>query len=419
MTAPTAPGVDFQIIGVGQSAANLAITSFDVRRTLNLTDLHEALVRVRNYSTSSVTANLSLFTPAQRLGSEPIALPPGGLFNKVIGLPFGAAGQVTAVLESVRFASGAKDALASDDVAFAFVPPSQKARVLLVTKDNPFLYNALALNPEVGLTAIKPSEYQQGLSAAADVAFFDNFTPKTLPACNAVYFHPDAGGPFTIKEEKKKPEMTGWADGHPLLRHVKLDTLSIESSRVLVPGPADVVLMGCFENALMLLRPAGGRFLLGVGFDLTKTDLPLYSAFPIFLHNIVHVFSHQDTEDPMTNYRLGELVELHLSADKPAVIVVDPLRKQLNVAARGGLALFRPTTPGFYAYADAGTTRVFSANLLDEDESNLTVAKTSPAPAFPAESKNKTPEGPRPWLILAALSLIAVDMVLFFNGRIS
>jgi len=419
VTAPSAPGVDFRVLGIGQSAANLAITSFDVRRTLNMTDMHEALVRVRNFSPSNVSAELALFTPEQRLGTETVALPPGGVFAKVIGLPFGTAGKVTAVLEKVRFTSGAKDALASDDVAFAFVPPSQRARVLLVTKSNPFLYNALALNPEVELTAVKPGEYQQGLSANADVAIFDNFTPPTLPACNAVYFHPGQGGPFTIKEEKAKPETTGWADGHPLLRHVRLDTLSIDSARILVPGPADVVLMGHFENALMLLRPVGGRFLLGVGFDLAKTDLPLYSAFPIFLHNIVHVFSHQETEDPITDYRLGELVEIHLSAPKTEVVLVDPLRRQINVPVRGALALFRPTVPGFYVYADAGISRAFAANLLDEDESNLTVAPTEAPPVLAGKTANKAAEGPRPWLILAALALIAVDMVLFFNGRIS
>ncbi len=418
--APSAAGVTFRVIGIGRPAANLALTSFDVRRTLNMTNLHEALVRVRNFSGTSASAELVLFTPQQRLGAEAVALPPGGVFSKVIGLPFNTAGKVTAVLEHPRFAGGGTDALASDDVAFSFVPPSERTRVVLVTKNNPFLYNALALNPEVELQAVQPGEYQQGLTATAKVAIFDNYTPPTLPLCNAVYFHPAPGGPFQVlKDEKAKPETNGWADGHPLLRHVKLDTLAIETSRVLVPGPADVVLLGHYENALMLLHPAEGRFLLGIGFELTKTDLPLYSAFPILLHNIVQVFSHEVMEDPVTNYRLGELVELHLAGNKPAVTLVDPLQKQINVPVRGGLALFRPTVPGFYAYADAGVARVFAANLLDEEESNLTQAKPGALPEWKTVHQQQSAEGPRPWLILVALLLVAGDMVLFFNGRIS
>ncbi|MHA1568863.1 MAG: vWA domain-containing protein [Alphaproteobacteria bacterium] len=416
---PELTEVEAGAVGIGRSLANVAITAFDVRKTMNMTETYEALVNVRNYSAGAAGANLTIFTPEQKLGTETIQLAAGGEYAKVIGLPFGINGKITALLQNVQIATGAADGLTSDDAAFTFVPPVRKARVLLVSKKNVFLYNALALNPEIELTSIKPAEYQHGLTAEVDVAIFDMFTPPTVPICSAVYFHPGSAGPFQIVESKKKPAMTGWADGHPLLRHVSMDTLNIESARILAPQDGDVVLMGHFENALMLLRPRGEGYLLGVGFNLAKTDLPLQTAFPIFMHNVVHLFSQRPTEEEVTSYRLGEQVELYVTPGRPQVVLQDPLDKKIGVTVRAGLGLFRPTVPGFYTYADAEALRIFAASLLDEEESNLAVTDTGNLPVYEQETQEEAPDIPRPWLVLAALLLIAFDMVLFLNGKLA
>lgn len=419
VTAPEIEDVRIGVVGVGRTLPNLALTSFDVRKTLNLTEAHDALIRVTNFAETPVAAELAIFTPKNMISTRRIDLGPGETHNQVVGLPFDSFGKVTALLRKVRYEEGAADALASDNAAFAFVPPTRKAKVVLVTAKNLFLYNALALNPEIDMISIKPAAYRHGLSTAADVVIFDRFTPPQEPLCSAVYFHPAKDGPFGVMSTKKKPAMTGWAEGHPLLRHVVMDTLQIDEAQILKPGKDDVVLMGHFDGALMLLRPRAETFLLGIGFDLAKTDLPLQSAFPIFIHNVVHIFSRKPEGEIDTGHRIGDRVELTVTAGRERVVLVNPLEKKIPVAVRGGRALYRPEVPGFYTYADAGALRVFAASLLDEGESDLTVTQAGALPAFDNDDRSGGIEVISPWLILAALLLAALDMVLFLNGKLS
>jgi len=416
---PESENLNAQVVPIGSSVANIAITSFDVRKTINLTASHDVLIKVRNFSDQPVDAELAIFTPDHMIGTHPLSLPGGGTFSKVLGLPFGTDGKVTALLRKIAFADEATDALPSDNAAFAFVPPVRRSRVVLVTNKNLFLYNALALNPEIDLMAVKPGEYHHGLSAAADVAVFDRFTPPEQPTCSAIYFYPSQGGPFAVSVVKKKPAMTGWADGHPVLRHVQMDTLYIESSKILKPQDKDVVLMGHYDGALMLLRVLGEQYLLGIGFDLAQTDFPLQAAFPIFMHNVIHVFSRKPEGEIQTGYRIGQPVDLAVTTGRERVVLLNPLEQKIAAPVRLGRAVFRPAVPGFYSYADADAVRVFAASLLDEDESNLTVTETGALTPFAKSDENVKAEAIRPWLLLAALLLAAFDMVMFLNGKLS
>jgi len=416
---PDAKDLEFRVVAVGQTRSNLAITSFDVRRTMNLSSAYDALVKVNNFSKSAAGAELAIFSPQTMLGTQTFRLEPGQTYTKVLGLPLGALGKITALLRKTKFDDQAPDALASDDAAFSFVLPLRRAKVLLVTQKNLFLHNALALDPEVDLMSIGAAEYHHALSTMADVAVFDGYVPPQLPACNAVYFNPGPGSPFAIKEKKKKPAMTSWADGHPLLSHVQMDTMTIETASIFTPADKDVVLMGHYDGALILLRPQGDQFMLGVGLDLTQSDFPLQPAFPIFMHNVVHVFSHRPEEEVPTGYHLGERVDLTLAAGRQQVVLMDPLEKKIPLPVRGGRAFFRPAAPGFYTYAEGDALRVFAASLTDENESNLTVPPGDAPPVFPGRAKEKATEIIWPWLVLTALILAAADMVLFLNGKLS
>jgi von Willebrand factor type A domain len=414
---PTPEGYQTHLVVVGQAAPNLAITSFAVRKTMNLSASYDLMVEVTNFSEQNVQGELAIFTEKQTLGVQTLALGPDESFTKVLGLPFEATGKLTALLRKTAFADGARDALPTDDAAFAFVPPVRKSQVLLVTSKNVFLYNALALNPEISLASATPGQYTHAMSVGADVVVFDGFVPPQPPAASAVYFAPK-GGPFVVKGEKKDPAMTAWADGHPLLRHVTMDQLTIETAEILQPQAKDVVLMGHYEDALMLLREADGRFLLGIGFDLAKTDFPLQSAFPIFMHNVVHVFSRKPEGEIKTSYQIGEQVELAVTEGRERVVVQTPLDKKEAAPVRAGQAVYRPATPGFYRYADADAVRVFAVSLTDAAESNLQTPSATAMPAFAKRAGAVTAEIWWPWLVLLAMLLAALDMVLFFHGRL-
>ncbi|NLH50745.1 MAG: VWA domain-containing protein [Myxococcales bacterium] len=419
VTPPQWPDTATTVVGAGSPAPNVAITSFAVRQTANLSDSYDALVEVMNYADAPAKTELAVYTPTQTLGVQTLQLAPGGRYSQVVGLPVGAAGKLTALLRKTEFADGGKDALPSDDAAFAFLPATPKARVLLVGGQNLFLRNALGLDQTIDLTTIPNGDYHPGLTARFDVVVFDKFAPAQPPAGSAIYFAPPPGGPFVVKANKKNPATTGWADGNPLLQHVTMSELHIEEARVLQPQDKDIVLMGHYDGALMLLRENGGRYLLGVAFDLVKSDFPIQPAFPIFLHNAVQLFSRKPEGEIRTGNRLGEKVELAVTPGRQQVIVQDPLDQKISVPVRSGRALFRPTVPGFYTYADADALRVLAVSLTDPEESDLHPTPGAALPTFPRSLEGETREIFWPWLVLAALVLIVLDLVLFYHGRLA
>lgn len=422
LTPPETPDIGTSVIAVGETVPNLAITRFAVRRTTEAAISYKAFFEVSNFSDFPATAELTLYTPDKILGKQTLALAPEEVFSRTVDLDFTSVGKLTVLLNNIAFAGTDRgDAHRTDDAAFAFVPAMRKARVLLVHRDNKFLYNVLALNPEVELVSLTPGEYQQGLTAEADVAVFDQFSPPQPPLCSAVYFGAK-GAPFASSGVVENPAPTGWADGHPLLRHVAMDSMLIEKANILLPRDNDVVLMGHFEGALILLRVEEERFLLGIGFALEHTDFPLQMAFPIFMHNVIHVFAHQPEGDIRSGYQLGEKVELPVTPGREQVAVKVPgveKEKTITLTVRDGRATFRPKAPGFYMYEDGEALKVFAVSLTDAEESNLTVTPGAALPTFAARPENVAAESWWPYFILAALLLAFLDMVLFFYGRLA
>jgi len=422
LTLPETPGVETTVVGVGAAAPNLAITRFAVRRATAGAITYKAFIEVSNFSEYPARAELTLYTPEKILGKQTLALAPEEVFTRTVDLDFSAVGKLTVLLNDIVFAGGERgDAHRTDDAAFAFVPAMRKARVLLVHQDNRFLYNVLALNPEVDLVSLAPGEYQPAMAAGADVVVFDRFAPPQPPACSAVYFGV-RGAPFVSSGVEDHPAPTGWADGPPLLRHVAMDSMLIEKAYILKPRQDDVVLMGHFEGALILLRVEENRFLLGVGFALEDTDFPLQMAFPIFMHNVIHIFANQPEGDIRSGYRLGERVELPVTAGRDRVVVKVPSGekdKKITLPVRDGRAVFRPKAPGFYMYEDGEALKVFAVSLTDAEESNLAVTPGGALPAFEARPENVAADIWWPYFILAAMILAFLDMVLFFYGRLA
>jgi len=416
---PEEDGVDIRTVVVGRRSDNLAVTSFDVRKNLNLSGTHEALVRVQNFGASVAKADLVIFSMARGLGRERISLAPGEEFFRVVGLALDASGKITAILRNIAFEDGGADALSTDDAAFAFVSPSRRSRVLLVTKKNPFLQNALALDPGVALKKITPDQYDRGASARFDVTVFDKFTPGQAPLSNAVYFSPAPGGPFAIKETKEDPAMTDWAGEHPVLRHVRMDQMTIKKARVLVPQAKDQVLMGHFNGALVLERKAAGRWMLAVGFALEDSDFPLQSAFPVFMHNVIRVYSARQKDEGPANFRVGESVEFPVSSQVGRIALQDPLGEESFLTGVGGRVRFVPSIPGFYSVGEGKEGLVFAVSLASEKESDLRVPAHGPGPTLDKDDQDSKAGIFWPYFIIAALVLAALDTVLFFGGRLS
>jgi hypothetical protein len=99
-----------------------------------------------------------------------------------------------------------------------------------------------------------------------------------------------------LKGAIEQPLVSEFARESPLLRHVGIDKVGLQTAREFVPAPGAQVLAESFGKPLIFGRWNGERRWLVLPFDLDSSDLVLRTAFPILLGNIVE---SQRTDEPV------------------------------------------------------------------------------------------------------------------------
>jgi hypothetical protein len=167
---------------------------------------------------------------------------------------------------------------------------------------------------------------------------------------------------------------------------------------------------------------------VALGFDITRSDLPLRVAFPLLIINSLDWFSG-DGESLVASYRTGEnwAVPLGLQGEptgRSEVRIMDPDGKDFAAAVHEGRALFYGSRIGVYTI-QAGTKdgrRAVAANLADAEESDI-------RPSSSLAVAGRTLEAPTGfgvalrreiwiYLLLAALGLSLTEW-LTYNRRVT
>ena len=413
---PLLEGIDAKVVGVGTPAQNTGIVAFDVRKPFNMTGGHELMVRVANFGDATSRSRLVVYTPDATVGKLALELAPGQQETRHYYLPFGVQGKVTALLQEVTYEVGA-DAMLADNAAFANVPRQQKSRVLLVTDRNLFLRKALSLNPQVALNQVPPDAYTHAMSYGYDTVLFDNYTPPKPPPTHAVYIHPTAA-PFQVGDEVDKPALTGWMDEHQIVRYIKLNDLEIKRAHPIVVQKGDTVVAEHFKHAMIVVRRIGARKIVGIGFNLKESDLPLRVAFPVFFHNVISWFAETDDAEQRTTHRVGDPLRLPVLGDPASVELTDPRGRNITLTPRAGYATYVPESPGFYSYQNQDREKTLAVSLADAQESDLSGARSDPVPPFAAVVGKASTETFWPFLILLVFALVVIDFWLYNDGKL-
>ena len=422
-------------------APNLAVVAFDLRAAEGIPAEEEALVRVANPSPWPAAAVLALETEDAILGESRITIPAGQEVQRQYRFqPLPGSG-IEARLRDVVFTDGPVDvdgtplgdALAADDVAYAWVQPVEPVTVLLVTDGDRFLERVLALLPGIQLTQLTPQQYRERKGRggdAVDVVFFDRFAPLPkrdgpLPPRAVLFGPPGSRSPIPAVGAADKPVVTDWNRAHPLFEGLVLRDLTIEQSVVLEPQDGDVRLIGTTSGALVVARTDGERRLVVWGFPLSASDLPLRLAFPQTIVNVI-LWMRADRavgEAPGQRWRLDDPLWL----DGPGTATVTDLRQEAYATRSADpIALRRATwevglgdgptgarfpRPGLFRVDGPGAELV-AVNLETLEESrtaDVPLSDGGPV-AHPPEPPSAPPDGRRPWwmlsLVVAAVALI-------------
>ena len=398
-------------------AGNVGITQFRVRKSLVNAFDYQTLLTVINASVEEKSFNVELYLNDALLDVRPYTLAPGESKSELFTNFTMEGGRLKAVLD-------VEDALSTDNVAYAALPKREQIPVLLVTPDNPFLENALAVDEKLDLTVVAPDQYEPGVMAY-EVIIFDRYNPPTLGDGNYMFIYPPkAGAIWQIGESLETPLITEWERDHPILRHVHLDNVQLtEAYRVQVPAAGNV-LVRSFEDPLLIVEESQNRRIVFVATDTLKSDLPLRIAFPLIVANTIQWFQG---ELAIEEYHLqtGEVLKKRIDDGSAIenVTITGPTGESWEIPVEKDELLFDETSVvGFYELKIGDHEEVWAVNLTDAAESQIHAAE---GVADLLEEEEVVLGGSAllhypPWiyLVLLAVLLSAVEWFLYQRRRI-
>jgi len=263
----------------------------------------------------------------------------------------------------------------------------------------------LRLNRHVELAIIDPANYRE--QANIDAYVFDRFAPPAAPSKPALIVGaPAAAWLRSPQGFVQKPEITTWAEDHPIMQFVSVHDISIERAARI--DPANLTVIAASGQTPLIVASEKPRWVM-LTFDLDSSDFPLQAGFPVFVENVLAWLSREQlplrrspgtVEIPLANAQVR-------TTDGTTV----PSEQQL------GKTVFRTNQPGLYTVSQGDTRLQIAVNMTDPNLSNINQsAFRSGAPAVQA----------RGWLrhelwfymLLAAIILISVEW-LTYHRRIT
>lgn len=423
---------DVTWLPVGTATNNVAITRFQVRRSLLDPLGYQALIEVQNNSDDAVECRLELELADSLIDVWPLKLAPRETWTKPIEQTSAEGGVLVGRLRH-------DDPLPLDNEARAVLPHRHKQPVLLVTTGNHFLHSVFSANPLVDLTVTK--ELPKTIPSGTLIVLHKE-TPMELPPGNVVVLQPTAATElWDIGETLENPLVAQQDKESPLMANVRLDNVLLPEARKLSPkGKATVLAASETGDPLYLaLEHARGRTLV-LTMNLDRGDLPLRTAFPILFSNALTWFEGSGGElreavsagslatiklprELLTTKGGRPVTQLRLSSPRGVLSRV-PVRNEtvtLGPLEHVGLWTLSHDEPAEHDHAQADehehATLQIACNLANSAESDLRSAE------FPAqESPTLTAGFSRPlwfYLTLAAWGLMGTEWWLYQRRKIS
>lgn len=294
-------GADLRFVPVGRRAENLAITSFAARRLPADRTSVEVGITIESFQDAPSEAVLEVSAGDTLVDRVALSLPPRARIHRL--LPDVAAPDARLEARLLpKDGAGPLDDLAVDDRAYAVVPGLPHRRVLRIGDGDLYLDGALlSLGETVSVRRVSASAVESTRAEwpRFDAVIFDGLSPVPPPAAGRfLYLAPRGpGSPWTERGPVREPVVSDAKRQHPLLRHLSLADLNVREARRLTPGPGDDVVVAAFGAPLLLARRGPAIRIVALAFDPRRSDLPLRSAFPLFVSNALDWLVGADTTE--------------------------------------------------------------------------------------------------------------------------
>ncbi|MDA1049548.1 MAG: VWA domain-containing protein [Planctomycetota bacterium] len=346
---PPPSSLTYRVFG-STEAGNIGITQFQVRRSLIDPLGYEVLAVVKNASSQAVKGRLELELSGIPVDVLPLDLPPDGVFSRTLEKTSLEGGLLVAKLTEIGAAEDADEsatndkadqaefnALATDDQAWAVLPPREVQDVLIVTPGNLFLQKVFEANPLVRVTIEK--DFPAAWPNNSIIVLHQN-VPDKLPNGDLFIVDPlNSCDAWEVGESLANPIITEQDKDSPLMTHVRLDNVLMPEAKQLKFAELPHVLAGSLSGEAVYaeVKRSGGKCLV-LSVDINEGDLAFRTAFPIMVTNLLGWFAGQ-TGELRESLATGSMTEVDVAdAELPstgACQLLSPAGESQMLSARG------------------------------------------------------------------------------------
>lgn len=384
-------GLTLELVRVGRSDANFAVTEFAPRRYPLDKTRAELFFEVRNASRAHGEVELTLLGDGAPVALETLDVPAGTSVRRI----FDDIGGIDRTLEArIRPLGRARDELPADDRAYAVVPPRRRARVLCVSEDNRYLEAALLLDEYLAVDVVAPAAYAS--ADAYDAVIYDRFLPPVAPGVDAVYLRPapatGRAAPLEVTGEVERPLFDRTERDHPVLRWTALRDVNVARALVLRPAPGDHVLAADVRTPLIVAGERDGHRFVALGFDVRESDLPLRVAWPLLILNAIDWF-HDEDVGYVASSEVGDAVRVALPAGVTRARVTQPGGGARTLDAIDGAVVTSARRAGLLHVATGTAEHVVAVNRSPDARGDIAPAPGAVTNAGAREQASTRREG--------------------------
>ncbi|MFN0072743.1 MAG: vWA domain-containing protein [Chloroflexota bacterium] len=356
-------------VQVGRDSENYALTALSARPDPLNARRYQVFARISNFSAGSLATTLSLFVDDNQQDARDVRVSPGATQEFVFNdLPLGA--------RAVEARLASSDRLALDDRAYAVLDVRRPSQVLLVTAGNLYLEKVLNLLGNAEVFRVAPRRYFSVDTERYDVVIFDSFIPEALPPSNMLIINPPETSNFIFEGEVRRPRIRHWERDDPLLQFVDLRDIAIARAIRIAQPSWMRTLIESDGAGLMLAGEQDTQRVVVFPFDFRQTNLPLSSAFPILMSNVLG-YLEPGGQVNLRELRLGDPVTVQpllladtITVNRPDGTVVD------YRSERQAITYQDTDVPGIYTVLQkAGNQLIaqdtFAVSPTDSRESNI------------------------------------------------
>ncbi len=401
---------DFLYRRVGTRDDNVAIGAFAVREG-EAGPL--ALTRIDNYGPKSSTVSVQLWGQDRLLDVQSVTVGPGKPEYLFWPIKDNAPYYEARIVEA--------DALAADNRAWLVPPRTQQNKVLLVSRGNLFLEQALKLNPGLDVRKAAPEDFKE-IRDKYDLYVFDAFWPDQPPRGCVLLFNPPPASGLAGPDDIGLKDTTLKPADNAVMHNVSWNDVHIAKSKPLKDNGGWQAVLTADGKTVAALGRIGDYKSVVFGFDLHQSDLPLRPGFPILIQNLTAWLVPQGSFRE-SQVQVGTPVELNLHPETSEAKLFMPGGEKSALSAAYQGRLTDTMQSGLYRLeqnvSGAKLTEYLAVNFFSPAESQV-----KPAAQVKLGKKDiKTADNKQvdweiwPLLALAALLLLSVEWWVYLRGH--